>query len=94
MRSGAPIRVQNYKLTILNFYWNGAISVSKPTLEFSEADLEADGGPRAQGLHLGTALKAPHARTRGGPLSRHGLWLFLAILKQTFTAAVALDDLL
>jgi hypothetical protein len=67
MCSGAPIRVQNYKLTILNFYWNGAISVSKPTLEFSEADLEADGGPRAQGLHQGTALKAPQLE-RGAAL--------------------------
>ena len=65
--------------------------------EDSEADLEAEAARKrhcSQGLHQGTALKAPHARTRGGPLSRHGLWLFLAILKQTFTAAVALDDLL
>jgi hypothetical protein len=54
------------QIDILNFYWNGAISVSKPTLEFSEADLEADGGPRAQGLHQGTALKAPQLE-RGAP---------------------------
>jgi hypothetical protein len=63
---------------------------------FSEADLEAEAlhGTALKAPQQGTALKAPHARTRGGPLSRHGLWLFLAILKQTFTAAVALDDLL
>jgi hypothetical protein len=73
---------------------NNKADIGSRLKEFSDADLEADGGPRVKAPQQGTALKAPHARTRGGPLSRHGLWLFLAILKQTFTAAVALDDLL
>lgn len=47
---------------------------------------------------LKACIKALHSRHRnsneGRPLSKHGLWLLLAILEQTSTAAVALDDLL